>query len=96
MEEVDVDHSGYIDFSEFAMASLRKEAMLEREHLEIAFRMFDQDGSGTISADEVRRILLDKVSSEEGSIDELIEMADKNGDGEIDIKEFKDMMIKYF
>jgi len=31
--------------------------MLSRERLEIAFRAFDTDGSGTITADELRAML---------------------------------------
>jgi calmodulin len=52
-----------------------------------AFAVFDQDKSGTISADELRRVLRsigDDVS--DADVDEMLRMADVNGDGSIDCK----------
>ncbi len=50
-----------------------------------AFRVFDKDGSGTISSDELRNVL--KSLGEDltdAELDEMIKMADRNGDGTID------------
>ena len=55
--------------------------------------MFDRDGSGSISAEEVRNIL--GVGKKIGSEDvwkEIIGQVDGNGDGEISFKEFEEMM----
>ena len=51
--------------------------------------MFDKDGNGLISRDELRDVMTqlgEKMS--EDDIDEMIEDADKNGDGMINYEEF--------
>jgi calcium-dependent protein kinase len=60
--------------------------------LEAAFNAFDKDGSGAISSDELKEMLGDEIT-EENVWAELIQTVDQNGDGEVDLKEFKDMMI---
>eukprot|EP00360_Condylostoma_magnum_P002205 CAMPEP_0168313468 /NCGR_PEP_ID=MMETSP0210-20121227/2132_1 /TAXON_ID=40633 /ORGANISM="Condylostoma magnum, Strain COL2" /LENGTH=62 /DNA_ID=CAMNT_0008270377 /DNA_START=417 /DNA_END=605 /DNA_ORIENTATION=+ len=57
MEQVDADNNGVIDYSEFLMAATRKDVLLASENLESAFKVFDIDGNGTITADELRGIL---------------------------------------
>ncbi|GAB0497375.1 hypothetical protein I4F81_002976 [Pyropia yezoensis] len=94
ISEVDADGSGTIDFAEFLtlMSRKMKSADSQAEILE-AFKVFDKDGSGKISADELRQVmnnLGEKLSDEE--VSEMIREADTNGDGEIDVKEFVKMM----
>jgi len=63
----------------------------------MAFKMFDVDGSGTISKDELKQVLQkDEVhkGKDEKYWDNMIKEADKNGDGEIDYSEFLEMMNK--
>lgn len=56
--------------------------------------MFDKDGSGIISADEIREVLCfggaNTLSAE--AIDGIIKQVDENGDGEIQFEEFVQMM----
>ena len=55
-----------------------------------AFQVFDVDGSGKLSADEMRAVLSrgeDPMCSAE-DIEEIISEFDKNGDGELSIEEF--------
>lgn len=55
--------------------------------------MFDKDGSGTISASELKRYFAgDKISDTVWQ--DIIKEVDENGDGENSFKEFKDMMLK--
>ena len=56
-EAVDIDNSGFIDYSEFVIASMNEKQLLTNEKLQAAFRMFDKDNSGTISADEIKVVL---------------------------------------
>jgi calcium-dependent protein kinase len=65
-DAVDIDKSGFIDYSEFVVASMNEKNLLTNEKLMSAFRMFDKDGSGFISSDEIKEILgFGKTLSEE-------------------------------
>ncbi len=41
------------DYKEFVVASLNKEKILSKEKLDVAFKLFDKDGSGKISVKEL-------------------------------------------
>ena len=94
MKEVDVNGSGFIDYSEFIMASAEKEKLLSKANLDNAFTLFDADGSGKISAAELREILGSGSHMPETVWNELIREVDLDGDGEISFTEFKEMMIR--
>ena len=53
-DAVDTDQSGYIDYTEFVVASANEKALLTNERLHAAFKMFDKDGGGSISTEEIR------------------------------------------
>jgi calmodulin len=64
------------------------------EEIKEAFKVFDKDGNGFISAAELRHImtnLCEKLTDEE--VDEMIREADVDGDGQINYDEFVDMMM---
>lgn len=93
-DSVDIDKSGYIDYSEFVIAAMNEKQLLTNEKLQSAFKMFDRDGSGLISADEIKDVLgFGKTLSEE-AVNEIIKQVDANGDGEISFEEFAAMMRK--
>lgn len=93
-DAVDTDHSGYIDYSEFVVASMNEKNLLTNEKLQAAFKMFDKDGSGMISASEIKEVLgFGKAMSEE-AVNEVMKQVDENGDGEISFEEFSAMMKK--
>ena len=87
---------------EFIAATIEKNVYLLEEKLIQAFKMFDLDGSGTISRSELKEVLgsiqflteedQDYQNQDESFWDNLIKEADKNGDGEIDYCEFVEMM----
>lgn len=93
MAEVDSDHNGYIDYTEFLKATLDMRKLLSSDNLKAAFRMFDRDGSGSISANELKRILEGGVSSDDKVWSDIIVQVDQNGDGEIDLQEFQDIIL---
>lgn len=41
-EAVDIDKSGFIDYSEFVVASMNEKNLLTNEKLQSAFKMFDK------------------------------------------------------
>jgi len=96
MRAVDNNNSGSIDYTEFVMATMNRQKMLSKERLEAVFKLFDKDGNGYLTADELKEIFNPGNAKE---IDEkvwtdLINEVDQNGDGKISYKEFKDMMLK--
>ena len=90
INEVDVDNSGTIDFSEFLamIATKLKEVDSEEKVLE-TFRVFDVDGNGFISAAELRHVMVnlgERLTDDE--VDEMIKVADDDKDGKISYQEF--------
>lgn len=55
--KVDVDDSGAIDYSEFVVASMNEKNLLSNNKLQSAFKMFDKDGGGSISTEEIKQVL---------------------------------------
>ena len=92
----EIEYSGKVmaDFVEWVVATINKKKLLSNEKLEAAFRLFDQDGSGTISADEVRDVLGVGKAIDSKIWDDIVLEVDVNGDGEISFAEFKIMMEK--
>ena len=93
MDRVDTDKSGYIDYTEFLRASLDMKKALSVDNLEMAFSMFDTDSSGKISATEIQKILGSNSDSTSDVWRQIVLQVDQNGDGEIDLKEFKDLIL---
>ncbi|EPR60647.1 calcium-dependent protein kinase CDPK2B [Toxoplasma gondii TgCatPRC2] len=58
MNEVDSDGSGVIDYTEFIAASLDKRQYIQEDVCWAAFRVFDLDNNGRISADELAQLLV--------------------------------------
>ncbi|CAG9315137.1 unnamed protein product [Blepharisma stoltei] len=93
MAEVDTDNNGYIDYTEFLKATLDMRKLLSSDNLKAAFRMFDRDGSGSISAAELKKVLEGGLASDDKVWNDLIVQVDQNGDGEIDLQEFQDIIL---
>ena len=93
MEKVDTDGSGFIDYTEFLKASLDMKKVLSIQNLEMAFSVFDTDSSGKISAEEIKRMLGNGSDINEDVWEGIIKEVDQNGDGEIDLTEFKDLVL---
>ena len=90
-KSIDVDKNGKIDYTEFLAATLQKKSYLKIERLYEAFTTFDKDGCGRISKKELMNVLkLD--NSKEKEVENIIKMADKDGDGVINYKEFLELM----
>lgn len=77
-------------------AAAEGEAVEEEEELAEAFRVFDEDGDGFISARELQSVL-GKLGLPEGRdftrVCEMISSVDRNHDGRVDFSEFKNMML---
>ena len=94
--DVDRDGSGVIDFPDFLDMMTAKMAERDpREEMTKAFRLFDDDETGKISFKNLKRVakeLGENMTDEE--IQEMIDEADRDGDGEISEEEFMRIMKK--
>ena len=54
MENVDSDGSGVIDYTEFIAATLDKRTYIQEDLCRGAFGVFDRNGDGKISKDEIK------------------------------------------
>ncbi|KAM9511087.1 uncharacterized protein ACWYII_045710 isoform 2-T2 [Salvelinus alpinus] len=94
--EVDKDETGKISFSDFLTVMTQKMAEKDsKEEILKAFRLFDDDETGKISFRNLKRVakeLGESLTDEE--LQEMIEEADRDGDGEVNQGEFLRIMKK--
>ena len=92
---MDTDGDGKIDYTEFITAAYNRELLLSQQNLQIAFKMFDQDGDGTLSMDELKSVFASGSASgkTEDVWQQIIASADTNKDGVIDFSEFESAMM---
>ncbi|CAI5478727.1 unnamed protein product [Closterium sp. Yama58-4] len=107
MAKADTNGDGLIDFEEFVHSSLNHaaargggadgmvgEAEEDEGDLRKAFELFDHDGDGSITAEELQKAMRmlsgDKLSMEECRM--MIARVDVNRDGRVNFSEFKGMM----
>jgi len=107
MTEIDASGDGEISYAEFSKlwhgdsadgeAPAPKPMALSKgldKELVKSFAMFDTDGSGTISVDELNELLKKEgrapISDDEIAV--ILEKFDTDGDGQISIKEFANML----
>jgi calcium-dependent protein kinase len=91
---IDVDNNGYIDYTEFSMSAVDQNILISEERLQMAYKLFDIDGNGLISATELKSVLGVGMNIDEAVWDNMIKEVDLNSDGGISYKEFKQMMKK--
>lgn len=106
LQSVDKNADGCVDFEEFyslyrslsdEMAGPAEDDAVDEEEdtLEQVFKVFDKNGDGHITPQELQEVLMKLGIPEARSIrncEEMIQRVDSNGDKKIDFSEFKAMM----
>ncbi|XP_074806923.1 uncharacterized protein LOC141986387 isoform X2 [Natator depressus] len=94
--DIDKEGSGTIEFEDFlAMMTQKMNEKDSKEEILKAFRLFDDDGTGKISFKNLKRVakeLGENLTDEE--LQEMIDEADRDGDGEVNEQEFLRIMKK--
>jgi len=91
--EIDFNHDGSISFSEFLTVNMKKEQLLNEDMLTKAFKLFDLDGNGYITINELKETMPLQITNNQQWID-LVKEVDQDDDCQISFKEFKEMMEK--
>ncbi|XP_042531252.1 centrin-1 [Dipodomys spectabilis] len=96
ISEVDKEGTGKISFNDFLAVMTQKMAEKDtKEEILKAFRLFDDDETGKISFKNLKRVateLGENLTDEE--LQEMIDEADRDGDGEVNEDEFLKIMKK--
>ena len=96
LKAADTDGNGELEYSEWVVATTDKKKLLTEERLMVAFKLFDKDGGGTISSDEIKQVLGVGKNIDEKVWREVIKESDPDGNGVISFPEFQAMMHKFF
>ena len=90
------DGNSTIDFNDFyQIMEIKMGDRDSKAEMEKAFRLFDDDNTGKISFKNLKRVCTEiggNINDEE--IQEMIDEADRNGDGQVNLQEFLRIMKK--
>ncbi|KAH3859222.1 calmodulin-like [Dreissena polymorpha] len=95
IHDIPRDGRDYFEFPEFLTLMARHiQAMEPEETLRTAFRVFDKDGNGYLSAQELKMTMtLLGAQMSQSEIDYMISVTDVDGDGLINYDEFIRIMM---
>ena len=86
---IDLDNSGEISYNEFLTSVIDDKKILTEDRLQKAFNMFDNDGNGMLSIDEIKELF----GGDEETWEHILKDVDMNGDKNVDFNEFKILML---
>ena len=96
ISDADKDGSGTINFDEFIGIMTKKMGERDpRDEMIKAFRLFDDDETGMITFKKLKRVateLGESITDEE--LQEMIDEADRDGDGQVSLDDFLRIMKK--
>ena len=90
-KQLDLDNSGEISYNEFLTSVIDSKKILTEDRLQKAFSMFDKDGNGRLSLEEIKIFF----GGNDKTWKKVLKEIDDNGDGEVDFNEFKKMMVGF-
>ena len=93
IRNVDETSKGGIDFSQFMELMVKHGSDIDEDIVK-SFKVFDRDGDGLITEDELH-ITMNNLGEpmNENQVTAMIAEADLDGDGKINLKEFQKLMV---
>ena len=92
MKQIDLDYDGKVQFTEFLIAACDKRKLFTTHNLQLCFEFIDSDGDGEITTADLQEFMGQEV--DQYYISNMIEDADDNADGGLQVKEFEAIMLK--
>ncbi|CAD8206359.1 unnamed protein product [Paramecium octaurelia] len=90
ISKIDKNQSGVIEFNEFLMAAINEEKILSIKKVEQAFKIFDSDGDGFISRQEIEEVM-GELNADVWNL--FLNETDGNNDGKISYEEFSKLIL---
>uniref|UniRef100_A0A8C2YNJ7 Centrin-4-like n=2 Tax=Chinchilla lanigera TaxID=34839 RepID=A0A8C2YNJ7_CHILA len=94
--EIDQEGVGTINFENFlAIMSIKMSEQDEKEEILKAFKLFDDDNTGSITLNNIKRVAKELGENlTDNELQEMLSEADSDGDGAINEEEFLRIMKK--
>lgn len=94
---VGTDGNDTIEYTEFLAAALNKNRILKESVVWEAFKIFDADGSGSVTKAELCKLLTGRTTTQDNTgsskaIEAFLDSYDTSGDGVVDFDEFMNML----
>ena len=81
IKSINLDGNGVIDYYKFFNCNMNINKILSKQNLEYAFRVFDKDGIGSISIEEIMSIFIITGNDVDKKVfEKMMRDADKKGD----------------
>ncbi len=96
ISNLELDGHTELDFKEFLdLMTARMSEKDSKEDIKKVFRLFDEDNTGYITTNNLKRIAKDLGENmDDTEIREMIERADSDGDGRVTFEDFYSIMTK--
>ena len=91
LTQLDSNRTGVVNYSEFITGVAERTHFLAKERLNALFASLDTDGSGDITAAELKAAM----GGSEAAWRPLLDQVDSNKDGKVDAREFKEMLLGF-
>lgn len=92
LEAMDQNGDNKIDYAEFITAAINRDKIVSKQNLQATFKMFDTNGDGSISIDELKAVFQGSILGNEGATQEvwtkIMSEIDKDKNGVISYEEF--------
>ena len=91
-ENIDIDKSGTVEYSEFVAAGVKKELILKEQNLRESFDFFDKNKNGLINFEDLRVVFMKFKGFSQDEFNSIVSDVDADENNEIDFEEYKNVM----